>query len=161
MTTLRLLPAAAMLLALAGCAPKVLPDDYTGLVAVVSDTVIPTGGSSGQFFVLWQVEDRYTDDSITRTQRANSGRGLSMTPVTTTHRIPARPATVRLKGTYHYAAPILALLNPAYEVDGRVAFDPKPDGRYAVRGELSAAYSAIWIEDATTGQPVTAKVERR
>lgn len=123
--------------------------------------MVQTGGSSGRFFVLRQIDDRYIEDSITRTTNANSGRGLSMQVVPTIHRIPAQPATVRLQGKIHYAAPILALINPSYEVEGTVAFDPKPEGRYVVRGGLGEAYSSIWIVDLAPGQPATAKIERR
>src|SRR5262245_45463426 len=105
--------AASTALLLAGCAAKPIPDGYTGPLATVSDTVVQTSGTSGQFFVLWGIEGGSVDDSITRTTNANSGRGLSMSAVQASRQIPARPTTVRLKGKIHYAAPILELMNPS------------------------------------------------
>lgn len=43
-------------------------------------------------------------------------------------------------------------------VSGTVELTPKPGGTYIVRGQLGKQSSAVWIEDASTGKVVTAKV---
>jgi hypothetical protein len=73
--------------------------------------------------------------------------------------VPAQPASIEIVGRTEYAAPILALTNPVYQVKGVVTFIPEASKRYVVKGVLSADYSAVWIEDMISQQVVGDKVE--
>ena len=37
-------------------------------------------------------------------------------------------------------------------IEGDVKFAPQGDGQYAVKGELREDYSAVWVEDLSTGK---------
>lgn len=66
---------------------------------------------------------------------------------------------VVIGGRTHYAAPVLELTNPVYQVQGVIEFTPRESGHYFVQGTLDKDYSAVWIEDADAGQPVPKKIE--
>ena len=44
--------------------------------------------------------------------------------------LPAQEATFTVKGRTHYAAPILEMLNPVYEITGEIKLTPLPDHDY-------------------------------
>ncbi len=82
-----------------------------------------------------------------------------MTPAVIERKVPAQKATFTIVGRTEYAAPILALTNTVYQVTGKVTFIPEADGSYIVRGSLGENYSAVWIENETTGKTVGEKTE--
>jgi len=69
---------------------------------------------------------------------------------------------VKLLATHITPAPIQALVSHAagtfFAVEGVVNFNPQPNGRYVVKGELKKDRSSVWLEDANTNQPVTEKI---
>ena len=78
--------------------------------------------------------------------------------------VPIRPMKVTLRASHATGAPIHAIAmqmaGTYYSVEGVVDFEPKASGRYAVKGELKKEGSSVWIEDVTTGQPVTVKITK-
>lgn len=152
---------AAIALAISGCAPfgPSIPDDYSGPVALIKDSYRPYDQRKVEFFCLSKIDDKRIEDSSTRTQMANYGRGLKMTPVVVERNVPAQKATFTLVARTQYAAPILALTNEVYQVTGKITFTPEANRIYVVRGELDDNYSAVWLEDEATGNLIVEKIE--
>ena len=152
----------ALGIAVAGCAtysPSV-PAGYGGPKALLEDSARTYGSSKADFFVADELDGLKIDNSIDASFRANQGRGMAMTPAFVSRPLVAeKPVKIGIKGRTHYAAPILALTGTVYQVKGIVEFTPAIDGRYVVRGEFGKTYSAIWIEDSSTNQPVGKKIE--
>jgi len=71
-----------------------------------------------------------------------------MSPMVIGRDVPAGvPTSFTIVGRTHYAAPILELMNPVYEISGVVTFTPLPQHSYTVKGELDDDHSGVWIED--------------
>lgn len=82
-----------------------------------------------------------------------------MTPAVIGRSVAAEASTFTIVGRTHYAAPILELLNKTYEISGETKFAPEPNGYYMVKGVLGDNYSAVWIEEISTGAVVGQKIE--
>jgi hypothetical protein len=146
---------------LTGCATNPIPEGYTGPRATIRDTGSSETSSRAVMFWLNEVDGKQIKTSPGETAGANQGRGFSMSPVFISRDVPAKPLTLKLIGSRIFAAPILALTNPSYRVEGTVNFEPKDGKMYEVRGEVSEKYSAVWLVDAGTGEVVTGKIERK
>jgi hypothetical protein len=147
--------------ALTGCATNPIPEGYTGPRATIRDTGAAETGSRAVMFWLNEVDGKQIKTSPGETAAKNQGRGFSMSPVFIGRDVPAKPLKLQLVGSRIFAAPILALTNPSYRVEGTVDFEPKDGKVYEVRGEVGEKYSAVWVVDAGTGEAVTGKIERK
>jgi hypothetical protein len=145
--------------ALAGCTTNPIPQGYTGPLATIDDSAVTRSSTSADLFYVSDVDGRPIEDSRAATNRANSGRGFSLTAVPVSRQIPARPSRLTIMGETHYGAPIQAFLNPIYRVSGDVDFTPVPDRRYVVRGVLGPDYSGVWLEDADSHEVIGRKIE--
>lgn len=146
-------------LLLASCTAPSVPPDYTGPLAHLTDSVTPRDTRSADFFYVSRIGDFPVDDSIAATEGSNRAAGLDKKPVVIERDVPAQPAIFTINGTTRYAAPMLAFTNPAYEISGQVNFTPAANHAYVVKGQLSEAYSAVWIEDQETGAVIGSKIE--
>lgn len=81
-----------------------------------------------------------------------------MTPSENAREVPASKSILSIQGTTHYAAPILALGGENYEIKGDVSLDLKPNQHYYIKGSLSNAYSAVWVED-NKGKIISDKIQ--
>ncbi len=151
----------ALALGLAGCAHNPVPDSYVGPTAEISDSSAPCGSTCVNLFFVSAVNGSRIEDSLDATVGANEGRGFSLRPSIIARRVPAQQATFTIEAHTHNAAPILDLFNRGYELSGQTTFTPLPDKQYIVEGVLGDNYSAVWIADKETGQPVSQKVEAR
>jgi hypothetical protein len=147
------------LLLVGGCVTNPVSDNYAGPTATIADTITPRSGTSLDFFVLAKFNGKRVENAVQRTTQANAGNGFAMTPQMYERSVPAAEATFHIMGITHYAAPILTVINTVYEVDGDIRFTPKVDHRYTVKGTLTDKYSAVWLEDAATGQIIDHKIE--
>ncbi len=83
-----------------------------------------------------------------------------MTPVSAGRLVPAsKPIVLRLIARTEYAAPILVLTNPVYQVKGTIDVTLEPNKHYIVRGQLGESSSSVWLEDAETHQVAGKKTE--
>jgi len=143
-----------MLLLLAGCAAKLVPDDYAGPTAVVRDSFsnYVTGGflksDKAHFFVMTKVDGKKIEEALTWTAMMSDGMGSAMKPQSHERRVPIKPMKVELLGVIYYPAPISTLLNPTYETRRTVQFHPVAGETYVVRGRLGESGSSVWIETA-------------
>jgi hypothetical protein len=141
-------------LVLAGCATKLVEDDFKGPTAVVKDSYanFTDGGLFGadhvDFFVMAKVDGKRIDNALQRTAIMNQGAGFSLKPYPEERRVPIKSMQVTLFGVVHYAAPIAELLNKTYPVERTVSFTPAPGETYVVRGKLGPNGSKVWIETA-------------
>jgi len=143
--------AAALMLALAGCATNPIPDGYTGPLASIADSARPLGRDGANYFVLSRVNGQMVDNRFARITKPAGRQDPRMMPVMLERDVPARPATFTIRGRTHYRTPALDMRNDVYDVSGEVTFTPQPQRHYIVRGELNDRRSVIWIEDAATG----------
>ncbi|MFZ6747940.1 hypothetical protein [Undibacterium sp. Ren11W] len=146
---------------LTGCATvePSRPKDYVGPIATVNDSATRISKSKVDLFFTKIVDGRKIENAQAATSFQNQGKGFSVEPYLYSHEIPARPSKLIIKGSTQYAAPILAMTNPVYVVEGEIEFAPEENKQYTVRGKLSAEGSAVWIEETTTGKLVGQKVE--
>ena len=162
MNTLRLLITFSLAALVAGCttySPSV-PDAYVGPSAVVEDSTKVHGSTKADFFFVEAVDEAKIMNSLRATLTANKGKGMSMNPVVLVRPVIAeKPLKLTIKARTHFAAPILAIVRSAYQVEGTVEFTPKDNAIYVVKGELGDEYSAVWLEDKATGQVVGKKIE--
>jgi hypothetical protein len=135
------------------CAASPIPKDYSGPVARIFDSFTGQQDGGVAFFYLDKI------NGLTQTIIANAGRGAEMTPVVWGRRVLAEPATFRIAGRTHYAAPILDLTHKGYLVAGEVTFTPQANHTYSVRGVLAPGGSSVWIED-ETGAIMDKKIEK-
>lgn len=153
----------ALLLALgallAACTSNPIPEGYTGPTAHINDSWTALSERAADIFYLAAIDGRQIQNDLAVTAGANYGNGFSLTPYGYGRDVPARAATFTIVGRTHYAAPILEMTNRIFEVRGDIQFAPEPNRSYVVKGKLGNDYSAVWIEDAATGQPVGPKVE--
>jgi hypothetical protein len=154
---------AAIVLSVAtsGCAhyQPSIPAGYTGPKANIEDTRKYYSGSHVDLFYLTHVDGMEIDNARFKTLRENRGRGFSMSAITATNPIPARPVVLTLNARTMYGAPILELANAIYQVNGEVSFTPEADKRYLVKGVLGEDYSAVWLEESDTQAVVGKKIE--
>ncbi len=150
-------------LGLTGCATfeSPIPAGYTGPMAVIKDSAKAESPRKADIFFLSKIDQLKIKSSLVATRTENRGKGMSMAPVVLDRKVPAQSATFTITGRTEYAAPILALTNPVYEVSGEVTFVPEKDKNYIVVGELGEKYSAVWIKEAESDKVVGEKVENK
>jgi hypothetical protein len=147
-------------LVLAGCATKLVEDDFKGPTAIVRDSHANfidgglLGADRADFFVMSKVDGKRIDNALQQTAIMNDGAGFSLKPYSYERRVPIKSLQVTLFGVIHYAAPIAELLNKTYPVERTVRFTPDAGETYVVRGKLGPNGSKVWIETAG-GQRVT------
>lgn len=159
----KILGAIAVVITLAGCAAnKPVPDGYTGPTATVADSGQQESGGKAQLFALTSIDGKRIPNAFSASAGASYGRGFALTMSVPDRDVPATPMNVTLKGSHATAAPIHAIASQMagtfFSVEGTVGFEPKPNGRYVVKGELKKGGSSVWIEDVETGLPATEKV---
>ncbi|MEO8670831.1 MAG: hypothetical protein ABI411_05915 [Tahibacter sp.] len=145
---------------LAGCATlsNPLPDSYAGPTAKVRDTISNNDKHKGDICVMSALDGKAMTDSIVETEKRQRGMGLTLNSWVIERRVPAQPVRATLRCETVYSAPIFAMVGTNYRVDGVVDFVPQAGGHYVVRGVLTEAAQAVWIEDDDTGTVVTEKV---
>jgi hypothetical protein len=153
--------ACTLLALLAGCAnfASPIPEGYQGPLATIKDSATAHSSSKADFYYVTEVAGKRIEDSRSKTLQVNYGRGMNMDPVVLDRQVPAGTTILKIVGRTEYAAPILTLTNPVYQVLGEVTLDLEPGKTYVVRGELGENYSAVWVEDASSNRIVGSKVE--
>lgn len=147
---------------LSGCASvyNPIPSGYTGPTSNISDSFNVISTSKVEFFYVEKLDEHDLANSRLTSLAANKGRGMYMAPVLVQRTIPAsKPTSLTLVARTEYAAPILVLTNPVYQIKGVLDFTGDPGKRYIVRGELKESHSAVWLEDEDSGQLVGKKFE--
>jgi len=158
---------ASLLLAglLAGCASlhEPVPQGYTGPTAWLADSGFSEDGTKAQFFAVVEIDGKQVDNTLFASRRASHNQGFALTTQYIQRTIPATTMKVKLVGTHQTAAPIHELMSRAagtfFSVEGEVEFTPAPGGSYVVTGELKKEGSSVWIEDASSKQAMTIKVQ--
>jgi hypothetical protein len=138
---------------ISGCATyEPVEKGYVGATAKLADSATSDGGRCASFFFLESYAGHDVQNSLIATQRRNSGRGLAMAIEGYSRQVPAQEATFHIVGRTHCAAPIIEVGNTVYMIEGDVKFAPQGDGQYTIKGELREDYSAVWVEDLSTGK---------
>lgn len=146
---------------LGGCATYIpsVPKDYTGPIASITDTPVRHSGTKVDFFYIEKIDGKAIENSRIKSLSENYGKGFHMSPVELDRPVPAKETTFTIVGRTEYAAPILAMSNPVYQVVGEVTFTPEDGKSYRVRGRLTEERSSVWIEDKESKQVMGEKIE--
>lgn len=155
----RITLSSAVSLSLSACVVSPVPEGYTGPVAHITDTMTPRNAMSTDFFTLAKINGFNIVDSISATDGSNRTPGALKTPVIVARDVPTDEASFTIVGHTHYTTPVLALTNTVYDVGGEIKFTPLANHSYIVKGMLGDNYSAVWIEDAKTGEVAGRKIE--
>lgn len=111
-----------------------------------------------------EIDGNRIANSFGASASASHGQGFALTMAVIDREVPAKPMRVTIKASHTTAAPIHAIASQMagtfFSVEGVVDFDPKPNTKYVVRGELKKEGSAVWIEDVMSGQVVTQKITK-
>lgn len=156
---------ASLIIALSGCAAyQPVPPGYSGPKAILSDSGSPESGSKARLFAAMEIDGNRIANSFGASASASHGQGFALTMAVIDREVPAKPMRVTIKASHTTAAPIHAIASQMagtfFSVEGVVDFDPKPNTKYVVRGELKKEGSAVWIEDVMSGQVVTQKITK-
>ncbi|WDZ97522.1 hypothetical protein Herbaro_06945 [Herbaspirillum sp. WKF16] len=151
----------ASALALSACATytTAVPEGYRGPTALLKDSSDVYSMSKADIFYALSVNEAEIDNALFTTRRANEGRGSIMAVQKVQRPIPAQPLKIGVSARTTYAAPIMAMANTVYGVKGVVSFTPEAGKVYVVRGKLTEAYSAVWIEEEASKTIVGEKIE--
>ena len=158
----KILSALLITVFISGCAagpePSAVPVNYKGPLSSIKDSFKQYDATKADFFYLSQVDKKDIPNSRFKTLENNRGQGMQMKAAPVVRNVPSKTATFHIVGRTEYAAPILALANPVYQVQGDISFRPKPNVQYVVAGSLSPTYSAVWIEEAATKKLIGNKI---
>lgn len=136
------------------------PPNYDFSTAIIKDTVQSKDSNKCDFFYVSHIDGKQIEESRTKTLNLNRGRGLHMTPYLVEREVSVNAATYTIVGRTEYAAPILAMINPVYEIRGQIKVALEKDKDYEVHGELGENYSAVWLEDTAEHKIIGKKFER-
>lgn len=144
----------------AGCAvetdtPQAQRLPITG-TAIIKDTFRKTAWNKANFFYVSQIDNKPVQNSFDLTRAKKDRQSLEIRPVPYERRIVAREITVTIWGKTEYGSPNAG--SAMNRIAGNITFTPAANQTYFIKGELSARYSAVWIE-AANGQVVAKKIE--
>lgn len=153
--------AVATAIALTGCASvkQTLPENYQGPKATIKDSTKRYSSQKADIFYIDTVDGESVLSSPMRTRAENQGKMFFMRVYLVSHDFPIQATTLGIRGETQYAAPILALTNPVYRVEGKVQFTPEAGKVYVIKGELGEDYSAVWVEEEQTHTVIDKKIE--
>lgn len=148
-----------------GCATfEPVPKDYAGPTATLQDTGFSESASKAQLFAAVEVDGHQIMNAFWASANASHGRGNSLTTDLPMRKVKAMPMRVHIQCGHAAGAPIAEIASQIagtfFWVDGVVDFAPRPNGRYAVKGELKKEASTCWIEDLDAGKPATTVVTK-
>ncbi len=141
-------------LLLAGCAAKLVPDDYAGPTAMVRDSNANyvSGGffksDRAEIYSMTAVDGKGIPNAFSSTSSASEGLGMGMRLKNEERRVMIKPMKVKLFALIYYPAPISTLFNKTYATEKTVNFHPVAGQKYVVRGKLGDSGSDVWIETA-------------
>lgn len=146
--------------ATSGCATfEPVPKDYTGPTATLRDSGFSEDRGKAQMFAAVEIDGNRIMNAFWASASASHGRGNNLTTVFPDRRIKAAAMKVSLHCGHATGAPIAAIASQMagtfFSVEGVVEFTPAPAGKYVVKGDLKKERSSCWIEDESTGKPMT------
>lgn len=153
-------------LAITGCASyKPIPENYTGPIATIADTGQSEDSTKAKIFAITEIEGNRITSSFEESRVASHNQGAHLQLTLADRQVTAKQMKVTIRGSHITGAPIHEIASRAlgtfFAVEGVVEFNPIPNGKYAVVGNLAKGNSSVWIEDAVTKMPVTDKVSSK
>ncbi|MFC7287869.1 hypothetical protein ACFQPC_07470 [Herminiimonas glaciei] len=156
---------------LAGCAmhESVIPKEYTGPTALISEHGFTEEPAKAQIFYIESIDDKKIRSSYDLTQLSTISSGLSFSGFSpsgfslslqfVSHQVPAQPMKLKIIGRHISATPIHELASKSmgtfFYVENEIIFTPEKNKHYFVTGKLLKEGSDVWIADALTEQRVS------
>lgn len=165
MRSIRFLALFAAAAVATGCATyQPVANDYSGPTATIHDSGFSEDGTKAQMFAVVAIDGNRVANAFSASAAASHGRGASLTTVYPERLVPAAPMKLTLRGSHATGAPIHAMASQLagtfFDVEGTVDFTPTPNTVYVVKGKLAKQQSSVWIEEATSGKPVSAVITK-
>jgi hypothetical protein len=132
---------------------------FTGPVAHLSMTEIARGAFAANVAIVKKINGQDFKDEIYPAQPPPDTPLNPLTGTLSTVDIPAGPGTYSVAGYSIFQAPIFALAMDEYCIVGDIKFTPVANANYILEGKFTPAYSALWIQDATTNAIEGNKIE--
>ena len=150
----------------AGCAmhESVIPKEYTGPTAVISEHGFTEEPTKAQIFYVESINDKKMQSSYELTQLSTINSGLSLSGFSVSlrfisHQVPVQPMKLKIIGRHVTATPIHELASKTmgtfFYVENEIIFTPEKNKHYFVTGKLQKEGSEVWIADALTEQRVS------
>jgi len=135
------------------------PEGYIGDISFIKDSKKYHDTGKADMFVLEKVNDKEIYHSRAFAREKSYGKGDYLHSKDLEHEVPSVKAKFTIVGRTVYAMPIRALSGKVYEIKTDVEFEPKPNHKYVVQGNLSETRSVIWIESVTQPGVIIGKYE--
>lgn len=157
----RLVVSIASICLLYGCGPThtVVKPDYPS--ARIFDSTLSEDRGRAAFFILTSVDgEPINENSMTRSLRANIGRGRNLQPIPVERYVATGKHRLTLTAQFGTAAPIEYLVRPSSfaKVFGDIDVELKPDVVYQVAGVLEPLRREVWLEEQETRTQVGRKI---
>lgn len=154
------LPLAGIILLVTACAYNPTAN-YSGQTASITDSTERISNSKVRYFVVESINGKEIENGIDRGGKVSTGKtNLRQGTITLDRNIPANtPMDIEISGLVLYALGLRSDWNETYEINGTLTFTPQANQQYAVNGELTDSYRALWIENTLTGEVVSDKIE--
>jgi hypothetical protein len=149
---------------LSGCKTTVtsaVPQDYVGNVVNINDTYERQSSGSAIFYYTDNINNIEVNNALSNSSGGSYGQGNKLSLRGIARKMPLSPQRIKLVGRYFHIMPLVSIVGFKSEqtVEGWVTLELKADTDYVIKGNLSEAYSAIWIED-HHGQIVSEVIDR-
>lgn len=150
------------LLALPGCiSTYALPEAYSGPTAVIHSSSETVSSVKGKGYYVSEIDGKTVSKSSP--MATPYGAGMAVILKDTETKVPAQPVTLTLVGATVYAADGAAMIDGmsggSRFVSGEMAFTPKANGRYRVKGTLEPkGGESVWLEDEMSGKMIGQKI---
>jgi hypothetical protein len=160
----KLLPLLFITVFLIGCKTTAItsvPEGYTGDVVNINDTYERQSSGSAIFFYTDRINNIEVHNALRFSAGLSTGQGNRLNLTGISRKMPLTTQRIHLVGQYFHIVPIVAMFGSEdkYTIKGMVTLEPKANTHYVIKGSVSEAYSAVWIED-HQGKIVTNVVER-
>jgi len=139
----------ALFALLAGCVAAPVAPPIQGPKVVIDDSYLREGQGQAHFFYVESVDGKWIKNTYSETYRESISNGAAFVMTGKSRELPAKKTRLDLVGRIGFAINLQEMMysGERYLVEGSVNFSPTADTHYLVKGTLTPAGSAVWIED--------------
>ncbi len=145
-----------------GCATapvSLVPEDYSGDVAIISDTYSNKETGSAHYYSVHKINGVNVHSSWLQTRERYYGQGRHFTPQMVMRNLMPGEQTLTIKAYRFFSTDGEGMFRGSWPVEGDVKVNVLPGEEYFVKGIVSKDVSEVWIET-KDGIKVTEVVRR-